>query len=546
MTWVPQDDVPKALSRLTQSVNAAFRGRAGSRPLPTFVGNADFLLATNALTVTLLDSSTVLGGTIVAWLWNFGDGGTSTSQNPTHTYAAEGSYLVSLTITASNGTMAESSTTVEVEAVLDDGDDPVADFTTSINGKTVTYTDTSTDADGTVESRLWDFGDGLPTADFSVIVTNLSAAFTDTSTDVSPGTIVSRSWNFGDGHTSTATNPTNVYAAAGGYNVTLTVTDNDNHQVTSSQIVNVTTGATLGIPFGPQGFWSGSSALAAFGVFTLGSGSDQPSSIVAKISTATAASQKLRLTLTSGSHSNYTVPDPDTSPTASNPTPTKFDLGPNWASSRSLAGSKWANRMDLYNTPAIKSAVATGFANTTILGLDVLDEPQHISWGKLLTKEVLDAMATYAKAIFPTATVGCTVKWDHRPTERYHVLDFIITQYVVSHGNVNTWRDNALTQAALDGVAVVFSINVLNGGAGFGETSCPTPATGGTGYSAGRCKMSATQVETFGITLGRAGSGLLMWQYDTTFFGVAGNITAFANIAADLATKPRKSWRRTS
>jgi hypothetical protein len=36
-----------------------------------------------------------------------------------------------------------------------------------------------------------------------------------------------------------------------------------------------------------------------------------------------------------------------------------------------------------------------------------------------------------------------------------------------------------------------------------------------------------------------------MWQYDPTFFGVAGNVTAFANIASDLATKPRKSWRRT-
>ena len=49
--------------------------------------------------------------------------------------------------------------------------------------------------------------------------------FTDTSAD-SDGTIASRSWNFGDSTTSTATNPSKTYAAAGTYTVTLTVTDN--------------------------------------------------------------------------------------------------------------------------------------------------------------------------------------------------------------------------------------------------------------------------------------------------------------------------------
>ena len=39
-----------------------------------------------------------------AWLWNFGDGATSTAQNPTHTYAAAGSYTVSLTATNAFGT----------------------------------------------------------------------------------------------------------------------------------------------------------------------------------------------------------------------------------------------------------------------------------------------------------------------------------------------------------------------------------------------------------------------------------------------------------
>jgi PKD repeat protein len=52
------------------------------------------------LTVQFTDTST---GSPVAWAWTFGDGGTSTEQNPSHSYNAEGSYTVSLTVTnASN------------------------------------------------------------------------------------------------------------------------------------------------------------------------------------------------------------------------------------------------------------------------------------------------------------------------------------------------------------------------------------------------------------------------------------------------------------
>lgn len=66
-------------------------------------------------------------------------------------------------------------------------------------------------------------GNTPPVANFSA--SGLTVQFTDSSTD-SDGTIASRSWNFGDGTTSTATNPSKTYAAGGTYNVTLTVTDN--------------------------------------------------------------------------------------------------------------------------------------------------------------------------------------------------------------------------------------------------------------------------------------------------------------------------------
>ncbi|MEV6527971.1 collagenase, partial [Longispora sp. NPDC051575] len=80
-----------------------------------------------------------------------------------------------------------------------------------------------------------------PTASFTVTTANLTATFTDRSTD-SDGTIASRSWNFGDGTTSTATNPAKTYAAAGTYTVRLTVTDNKGATGTTTQTVAVATG----------------------------------------------------------------------------------------------------------------------------------------------------------------------------------------------------------------------------------------------------------------------------------------------------------------
>jgi PKD repeat protein len=156
---------------------------------------ADFTYTTTDLTVNFTDTSTDSDGTIVSWLWDFGDGNTSTVQHPTHTYAAYGTYTVTLTVT--------------------DDDDA----TDSIS-KDVTLT-----------------GPTPPNADFTYTTDCLTACFTDTSTD--DGTIVSWSWNFGDGNTSTEQNPCHTYAAAGTYTVTLTVTDDDSLTDSISKSVTV-------------------------------------------------------------------------------------------------------------------------------------------------------------------------------------------------------------------------------------------------------------------------------------------------------------------
>jgi leucyl aminopeptidase len=89
-----------------------------------------------------------------------------------------------------------------------------------------------------------------PVANFSVVTSGLTANFTDSSTD-SNGSIASRSWNFGDGSTSTATNPSRTYAAAGTYNVTLTVTDNEGATNSKTAAVTVSTSGNVlqnGVP----------------------------------------------------------------------------------------------------------------------------------------------------------------------------------------------------------------------------------------------------------------------------------------------------------
>lgn len=64
---------------------------------------ASFTWAATTLVTTFTDHSTDIDGSIVSWAWTFGDGGTSTLQNPVHTYAAAGTYTVALTVTDSQG-----------------------------------------------------------------------------------------------------------------------------------------------------------------------------------------------------------------------------------------------------------------------------------------------------------------------------------------------------------------------------------------------------------------------------------------------------------
>jgi PKD repeat protein len=74
---------------------------------------ASMTISCTNLSCAFTDKSTD-NGTIVGWQWSFGDAATSTLQNPTHTYAAAGTYLVSMTVTDNDGSSSSASQTLSV------------------------------------------------------------------------------------------------------------------------------------------------------------------------------------------------------------------------------------------------------------------------------------------------------------------------------------------------------------------------------------------------------------------------------------------------
>jgi PKD repeat protein len=128
-------------------------------------------------------------GSVTASIWDFGDNsGSSAIQNPSHTYAAGGTYEVTLTVTDNMGTTGTIKQTVTVTAPPPPNQPPVADFTSSCADLTCTFTDGSGD-DGSVTAWSWDFGD-------------------------SSGSLAIQ-------------NPSYTYTVGGSYEVTLAVTDNN-------------------------------------------------------------------------------------------------------------------------------------------------------------------------------------------------------------------------------------------------------------------------------------------------------------------------------
>lgn len=237
-----------------------------------------------ALSVDGTASTADAGRTITGYSWNWGDGSAPASAaTATHSYAAPGTYAVTLTVTDSLGLV--NSTTQNVVAAAPNVL-PTAAFAATSNGLTTTVdAGASTDVDGSIASYAWNWGDGSPagsgatathlygasgsyTVELTVTddrggtsaVTHVvtvthaapSAAFTSTTTGLalgvdaaaslaSDGAALAFSWNWGDGSPAgTGAVASHEYAQEGAYNVTLTVTDSLGGTASTSASVTMT------------------------------------------------------------------------------------------------------------------------------------------------------------------------------------------------------------------------------------------------------------------------------------------------------------------
>jgi PKD repeat protein len=190
-----------------------------TQPQPNTPPTAGFTSSCTYLTCDFADTSTDLDGQVVAWSWEFGDGGTSSEQSCGHTYGAAGSYTVTLTVTDDDG---DTDVATQDVTATDPPPNipPTADFTYSCNGLTCSFTDMSSDPDGMVASSLWDY-DGNGTWDSGLF------------------------------------NPTYTYPAAGTYMVTHRATDDDGAwgDVTKAVTVEAPPAPVITLTASPRRFW---------------------------------------------------------------------------------------------------------------------------------------------------------------------------------------------------------------------------------------------------------------------------------------------------
>ena len=249
---------------------------------------AAFSWTTGGLFNTVLFTDQSVFNSPVNWFWDFGDGATSTQQNPTHTYSQPGTYIACLTI--SDSIQSCVSTTCDT-IVIQGGGNPTcqAAFNWTYNGNAVVFADQSTSSPGQIIGWTWDFGDGTtsnnsnPThtyangglytvcltiftsdscsstvcnqvqaagggpqcsADFTWSYNGTSVVFADIST-ASPGNVNSWSWDFGDGNGSSQQNPTHTYAQGGLYTVCLTIGTTDSCSSTICYTLQANGGGAL-------------------------------------------------------------------------------------------------------------------------------------------------------------------------------------------------------------------------------------------------------------------------------------------------------------
>jgi len=233
--------------------------------------NANFNIGSSAnncgLTINFNNTSSMSSGTITAYNWNFGDGTTSSLENPSHTFSNPGTYSVTLIVGSPHGCY---DTTMNVVTV-NPQPTVVFNFNNSCQFAPISFTENSNIQQGTINQWNWTFGDGTsssssnPTHIYSTpgtysvsltvtsnfgctasqtqlvtiydkpvanYITNQTSACSHTisfinTSSISNGSITDNNWSYGDGNTASTVNGLNNYASTGSFNVQLVVTSNN-------------------------------------------------------------------------------------------------------------------------------------------------------------------------------------------------------------------------------------------------------------------------------------------------------------------------------
>ena len=254
---------------VSPAINQTLSVVEGSSCVPTLAINVEV----DALTVDFFDETTI-GAT--QWLWDFGDGNSSTEQNPTHTYQEAGLYDVCLTVSGFCGD-GQICQTINVSCIP-----PQSVYGVMEDGLTVSFMDNTL---FDPNEWFWTFGDGTSSSEqnpvhafpsegsyfvcllasnncgssqfcefITVGCTDTEAAFnyqTDelavAFSDMSTGGVTSWNWDFGDGTSSDEQNPNHSFPSAGTYTVCLQIMGACGQQTTCETV-------TITCPFPSAGF----------------------------------------------------------------------------------------------------------------------------------------------------------------------------------------------------------------------------------------------------------------------------------------------------
>lgn len=241
------------------------------------------------LIVQFTDNSTGMG---LSHFWDFGNGNTSALENPGAIYTQAGNYTVKLIITDKHGAKDSLVKTLAVKAFANPEVAFKANVTKGCAGKEFSFIDTTTHSSASITDYLWNFGDGSQSTDknpkhtfttegsfsVSLIVTDsngcksflnkaayikttlpANVAFTsntkggctapvnvkfDNKTPIVNGVTYNYLWKFGNGDSSVIESPSVTYNKTGNYNVSLTVTDDNQCATTLLSPTHISIGAT--------------------------------------------------------------------------------------------------------------------------------------------------------------------------------------------------------------------------------------------------------------------------------------------------------------